>query len=211
MHSNSGVFTQPRRRHNEKILENKARVEDDRELCTRFLRGDMGAFESLVHKHHQKVFHLVRGILGDWHQSEDVCQEVFTILYRRIESFRHDSQLSTWIYRVAVNAAIKARRRGRGAQLDGLRHEDFPAPGRLCDTQSNEGAAFESEEVLQKLLAPLPEKLRAAVLLREQGGLSYEEIAHVLGCTRGAVEQRLHRAMVSLREIWKDRDDWFER
>ncbi len=64
---------------------------------------------------------------------------------------------------------------------------------------------FEGGEVLAKLLRPLPEHLRTVVLLREREGLSYKEIARVLECTAGAVEQRLHRAFVRLREVWKDR------
>ena len=63
---------------------------------------------------------------------------------------------------------------------------------------------FEAQEVVDRLLRPLPESLRTAVLLRETADLSYKEIANVLGCTVGAVEQRLHRAMTRLRELWKD-------
>ncbi len=186
-------------------------LEDDRELCERVMRGDESAFTRLVEKHHAKVFRLVRGILGDWHQSEDVCQEVFITLYRKLSSFRHDSLLSTWIYRVAVNASLKARKRwrARGAEsLDGdllSLARGLPAPG------DPGPRSIEGGEVFQKLLAPLPEKLRAAVVLREEGGLSYDEISGVLGCSRGAVEQRLHRAMVMLREIWKEKHDWLER
>jgi RNA polymerase sigma-70 factor (ECF subfamily) len=174
------------------------------------VRGDDRAFTLLVERHHAKVFRLVRGIVGDWHQSEDVCQEVFTTLYKKIRDFRHDSRLSTWIYRVAVNASLKARKRRRNRGLDSLETEAI-AEAQRAAAPGDAAQPFEGDEVFRKLLAPLPEKLRAAVVLREEGGLSYDEIADALHCSRGAVEQRLHRAMVLLREIWKEKHDWLER
>lgn len=186
-------------------------MEDDRELCDRVVRGDDQAFTLLVERHHAKVFRLVRGIVGDWHQSEDVCQEVFTTLYRKLRDFRHDSRLSTWIYRVAVNAALKARKRRRDHGLEPLDADALAEDRRTTAPGGTAVQSFEAEEVFRKLLAPLPEKLRAAVVLREEAGLSYDEIAQALECSRGAVEQRLHRAMVLLREIWKEKHDWLER
>lgn len=173
--------------------------DDDGALISRILDGDVEAFQRLVEKHHAKVFRLVQGILIDWHHSEDVCQDVFTIVYRKLPGFQSRAQFSTWLYRVAVNAALKARRRWHKYEpksLDLVR--DF------ADREPN-GVDFEGSEVFEKLLRPLPEKLRIAVVLREQGDLSYDEIARVLKCTRGAVEQRLHRAMTQLRQIWKER------
>ena len=172
---------------------------DDGELIRRILEGDDEAFRRLVEKHHAKVFRLVQGILVDWHHSEDVCQDVFTIVYRKLPGFESRAQFSTWLYRVAVNAALKARRRWHKHEPKSLDLvHDF------AGTEA-EAAEFESSEVFDKLLRPLPEKLRVAVVLREQADLSYEEIARVLQCTRGAVEQRLHRAMTQLRRIWRER------
>lgn len=172
---------------------------DDQELVQRILDGDGEAFTALVEKHHPRIFRLVRGIVGDWHLSEDVCQEIFTIVYRKISGFRNHSQLSTWMYRVAVNAALKARKRVKRVETEALEQ----AHG-LSSPSDLRGPEMEGNEVVEKLLTPLPENLRVAVVLREQGGLSYSEIADALGCSRGAVEQRLHRAMVLLRTVWKD-------
>lgn len=183
-------------------METSALYEEDHDLVARALRGDEDAFRRLVERHHDKVFHLVRGILGDWHWSEDVCQDVFTIIYRKLSGFRHDALFSTWMYRIAANAALKARRRRRGM----VGTETLEAAGRIPAPKRIGEPSFEGDEVIDKLLKPLPEKLRVPVILREAGGLSYDEIASVIGCTRGAVEQRLHRAMVLLRSIWKDKD-----
>ncbi len=173
--------------------------DDDGALISRILDGDVEAFQRLVEKHHAKVFRLVQGILIDWHHSEDVCQDVFTIVYRKLPGFQSRAQFSTWLYRVAVNAALKARRRWHKYETKSLDQvRDFAG-------REPNGVDFEGSEVFEKLLRPLPEKLRIAVVLREQGDLSYDEIARVLKCTRGAVEQRLHRAMTQLRQIWKER------
>lgn len=188
--------------HNEATLARFPGDEDDGVLAERVLCGDDAAFTRLVERYHGKLFRLVRGIVGDWHRSEDVCQEVFTIVFRKLGGFRGRSRLSTWVYRIAVNAALKARRKRYLPEVSSLSAVPPSADPRF--------RRIESDEVLQKLLAPLPENLRVAVVLRDQMGLNYEEMASVLGCSRGAVEQRLHRAMVALREIWKEAD-WTER
>ena len=193
------VDDQPNARRRTSASVRRPISDDDGALISRILDGDVEAFQRLVEKHHAKVFRLVQGILIDWHHSEDVCQDVFTIVYRKLPGFQSRAQFSTWLYRVAVNAALKARRRWHKYEpksLDLVR--DF------ADREPN-GVDFEGSEVFEKLLRPLPEKLRIAVVLREQGDLSYDEIARVLKCTRGAVEQRLHRAMTQLRQIWKER------
>ena len=143
------------------------------------------------------MFRLVHGILADWHHSEDVCQDVFTTVHRKLPGFQNRSQFSTWLYRVTVNAAIKARRKRRRCELLSLDLITEP-PGKQYGPPE-----FEGREVFTKLLRPIPEKLRVTVVLRELGELSYDEIAQVLNCSRGAVEQRLHRAMTQLRRIWR--------
>jgi RNA polymerase sigma-70 factor (ECF subfamily) len=128
-----------------------------------------------------------------------VCQEVFTAVYRKASAFRAQAQFSTWLHRIAVNAALKARGRRK-------RSAEEPSGGLPEAASAAEAtAAFESDEMVLKLLRPLPDKLRAAVVLREVGGWSYEEIASILKCNRGTVEQRLHRGMNLLREIWQGR------
>lgn len=177
---------------------------DSLDLVRRVQRGDTEAFRQLLDQHHARTFHLVQGILGDWHLSEDVTQEVFATVFRKASSFREASLFSTWLFRIAVNAALRARRRWRRHRTEAL--DDA---GEVPSTAPHFTRPIENEEVFRKLLQPLPEKLRVPIVLREAGGLSYEEIAEVLGCTRGAVEQRIHRAMVRLRELWKDHEDRF--
>jgi len=182
-----------------------ARSPDDQELVVRILSGDDAAFGILVQKYWERLFRLALGILGDWHLSEDVLQEVFVLVHRKLANFDGRSQLLTWLYRVTVNASLKARQRERRKSLPPISAEfDRSAPGPAP------GSDLEMKELGQKLLRCLPAKLRAVVLLREWEGLGYDEIGRVLGLSRGAVEQRLHRAMVELRRVWNParKEEW---
>ena len=173
-------------------------LEGDAALVAAIHTGDEDAFAALVERYGERLFRLVYGILGDWHRSEDVVQEVFFLVHRKLRGFDGRSSLLTWLYRIAVNAALKSRKRARRQEhlpfVDGF---DVPhvAPG--IDRN------VELREIGQKLLRCLPAKLRVVVLLREWEGLRYDEIARVLKCTQGAVEQRLHRALVELRRVWR--------
>jgi RNA polymerase sigma-70 factor (ECF subfamily) len=178
----------------------------DLALVDLILEGDGEAFAILVERYGEKLLRTVYGIVGDWHLSEDVVQEVFVLVHRKLGGFDRRSTLLTWLYRVAVNAALKARSRVRRRPLLTL-EEGAEAAAREPEV----GRELESRELADKLLRCLPPKLRVVVLLREWEGLGYDEIGRVLKCSRGAVEQRLHRAMVELRRIWQPvaREEWF--
>lgn len=187
---------------NERTLDRNSFRDVDRETVARVLEGDEVAFEELVAKYHPRVFRLVHRIIDDWQRSEDVCQEVFVKVFLKLGDFKFRSRLSTWIFRVAVNTALRAR--GRAARTDFQPLEgDGPAP--LSRGEAGVELDLEGRDLIGKLLRPLPPHLRVAVWLKETEGLTYRELAGVLGCSEGAVEQRLHRAFRRLREIWKDR------
>ena len=175
-------------------------AEEDARLVARILSGDEAAFAELVERHRERLFRVVHGILGDWQRSEDTLQEVFVNVHLKLGQFRADSRLSTWLYRIAVNKALKVR--GKRARRSEVMFEVVPEGSGRPDERAEH---LESSEVIDKLLRPLQPHLRAVVLLKECEGLTYREIAEVIGCSVGAVEQRLHRAFCALREIWKDR------
>jgi len=182
-------------------------IDADLDIVEGVCTGDPEAFARLVHRYGERLFRLVYGILGDWHRSEDVVQEVFLLVHRKLRGFDRRSSLLTWLYRVTVNAALKARKRAqRQAHLPLVDGFDTPARGPGIDRN------VELREIGQKLLRCLPAKLRVVVLLREWEGLKYDEIARVLRCSQGAVEQRLHRALVELRRVWRPavREEWFD-
>jgi RNA polymerase sigma-70 factor (ECF subfamily) len=180
-----------------------ASEDEDRELVELFLAGDSTAFERLMARHYARVFRLVRGLLGDWHLSEDACQEVFAIVYLRISGFRREARFSVWLHRIAVNAALKARR-WRRSREQRIAKASLALPDRWQDARETD-FELDAEDEIFKLLQPLPLHLRTPLVLRELAGMSYDEVRQVLRCSRGAVEQRIHRAMKLLRELWKDR------
>ena len=179
----------------------------DADLVARIRAGEDGAFSRLVEQHWERIFRLVLGIVGDWHLSEDVSQEVFLQAFRKLDGFDGRSTLMTWLYRVAINASLKARaRKSRTSCLPLVRSFDRQ------NVEPPVGEAFEKRELTEKLLRCLSPSMRALVLLREWEGLPYEEIASILKISRGAVEQRLHRALVELRRVWKPvvKEEWLD-
>jgi RNA polymerase sigma-70 factor (ECF subfamily) len=174
----------------------KART-DDRTLVQRVRAGDGEALRLLVERYQERVFALVFGIVRDAHEVEDVAQEVFLKVYTRIDAFDERSQFYTWLYRVAVNAAkdhVKKRVRRPAVPLDEA--DALPGPG-----EPPEAGAARSETVrsVRAAIGGLPVRYREVLTLRELEGLSYDEIAEVLGISIGTVESRLHRARARLK------------
>jgi RNA polymerase sigma-70 factor, ECF subfamily len=174
-------------------------------LVQRCAAGDDAAFADLVAEHQRMVVQLALNLLGDRDEALDLSQEVFLRVFRTIHSFRGQSSLRTWIYRIAVNQARNRhrfwRRRHRGDQVS--LDEHVATHGEL--SSSGQGipdrilAQKELAERLQSALDHLPFDQRTAIVLREIDGLSYEEIAFSLGVAIGTVKSRLTRARQALR------------
>lgn len=183
---------------------------EERELIERLKRRDEAAFNRFVLLYQERVFRLVLRMLGDRAEAEDLAQEVFISIFKAIDGFRGDSQLSTWVYRVAANHCrnrIKylARRRKKlthdfdeeaGEEAtEGSHAQQRPAaPDRLLE-------AHQTEHLLQQGLLTLDEEQRELIVLREVEHLSYEEIMAITGLPEGTVKSRLHRARAGLREF----------
>jgi RNA polymerase sigma-70 factor (ECF subfamily) len=182
----------------------KART-DDKDLVRRLREGDGDALRILVERYQERIFALIYGIVRDSHEVEDVAQEVFLKVFTRIQAFDERSQLYTWIYRVAVNAAkdhVKKRVRRPAVALDGA--DRLPDAGE----EPHAGAArIETARLVRAAIDTLPVRYREVLTLREIEGLSYDEIATVLGISIGTVESRLHRARARLkRKLEKARE-----
>jgi RNA polymerase sigma-70 factor (ECF subfamily) len=173
----------------------------------RLLRqGDERAFAQLVREHQDRVFDLIYRMLGDREEALDLSQEVFVAVHDALPSFRGDSQLSTWIFRVAKNHCLNRlkylsrRERHRATEIslvpEGVLEER--APSRRPDQDI---AERERRDLVQRAIAELEEEQRLLVVLRDLEGLSYHEIAAVTEQPEGTVKSRLHRARLSLAEI----------
>ena len=171
----------------------------DQQLVQRAQRGDLRAFDLLVLKYQGRIAALVSRYVSDAGEVEDVTQEAFIKAYRALGKFRGDSAFYTWLYRIAANAAknhlvAKGRRPGADATIEDA--EGFDEGGMLSESASPEALAMGGElaEVVESALNALPDELKAALMLREFDGLSYDDIADVLGCPVGTVRSRIFRA-----------------
>ena len=181
----------------------------DQQLVQRAQRGDLRAFDLLVLKYQGRIAALISRYVSDAGEVEDVTQEAFIKAYRALGKFRGDSAFYTWLYRIAANAAknhlvAKGRRPGADATIEDA--EGFDEGGLLSESASPEALAMGSElaEVVESALNALPDELKAALMLREFDGLSYDDIADVLGCPVGTVRSRIFRAREAIDQRVKE-------
>jgi RNA polymerase sigma-70 factor (ECF subfamily) len=183
---------------------------DDFPLVERVLAGDRRAFESLVRRHEQRVFRVTLAVLGNIEDAEDAMQETFVKAFRHLSQFRKESRFSTWLMRIAVNAAIQKRRtRKNYVQLsDAETSEGHITPKRCEQWKSDPEALYGKKEIhriVEDAIQALPEIYREAFVLRDVEGLSAEEAAEVLGIGIPAVKSRLLRARLMLREMLSEK------
>lgn len=160
-----------------------------------------GRLEALFRDYGAKVYRLALRCGLDAEEAEDGVQEVFLKVQRRIDTFRGEAALSTWLYQVALNTLLDYRRRvgraGRAQTFDPAEGVETaaegPAPEELADRR-------ERRRLVRAALDRLPLRFREVLVLRELEGLSYRDIARVLGLAQGTVESRIFRARERLAE-----------
>jgi RNA polymerase sigma-70 factor (ECF subfamily) len=156
--------------------------------------GRPDAFEELVRRHKDRVYRLAVRMVGeDFGLAEDVAQETFVQAWRSLPRFRADSQFGTWLYRIAVNRSLNAKR--RCPSEDGKDGRE-PLAG-VADPERTVEARSQLE-ALTAAVAELTPDQRSAFVLREVEGLHYEQIAQILGVSPSAVKSRLYRARVEI-------------
>jgi len=176
----------------------------DLELVRRCRRGDIDSFGSLVEKYQHRLCLLISGIVLDREQARDLAQEAFLKAYRSLKSFREESNFYTWLYRIAFNLALDAKRKRAGREMveydDSRRLDPSLSPGSSMPRPDRVALGRELREALRRGLESLTRVQRTAIVLREWEGKSYEEIAGIMKCSRGTVMSRLHYAREKLRE-----------
>jgi RNA polymerase sigma-70 factor, ECF subfamily len=170
-----------------------AASETDAWLIDGCRQGDRRAMEALYHRFKRRVFSLAHRIAGP-SDAEEVAQEAFIRIYRGLPKFRGDSALDTWIYRLAVNAALSHVER-RPHRAEG---EEALARVAAEATPSRDPRLAAR---LERALADMPAGYRAVLVLHDVEGLSHEEIANILGCRVGTSKSQLHKARAKMREI----------
>jgi RNA polymerase sigma-70 factor (ECF subfamily) len=175
----------------------------DVHLVERARAGDLDAFNALVDLYQRQVYSLCLRMLGTREAAEDATQEVFLSAYRRLGDFR-GGQFRSWLLRIATNVSIDELRRRKRYAVVPLERE---AGGEAVTVEAPDPKAGPEELALgtelraslERALATLPPEQRAAVVLADVQGLSYEEVAGVLGCSLGTVKSRIFRARERLR------------
>jgi len=166
--------------------------ENDAEVIEACRQGDQNAFTLLFEAHRDKVYSIALRYSGDPSAAMDIAQETFIKLLAHIKDFRQEARFDTWLYRLVVNTCLDHRRRRRPLLpiLEDLVDSVRPSPNTvLMDLLRDE-----AEESVRMMVARLSPEHRMVVVLRYTEGLSYEEIAEIVGCSRGTVASRLNRA-----------------
>lgn len=176
---------------------------EDFELIERVRSGDREAYAGIVRRHQGKLLQLCLSLLGDPSSAEEAAQEAFLKAYRSLGGFQGYSSFATWLYRIAYNLCqdlLRQKIRRRAESWDELLEREGEGLHRLLAAGPDPAAAAEAADLIQRILARLPEEQSSALLLREIQGLSYQEIASVLGCSLDSVKARLRRARRTLGE-----------
>jgi RNA polymerase sigma-70 factor (ECF subfamily) len=174
----------------------------DADLITRAAGGDPAAFQALVEQHRAMVYRVAYQFAGNHHDAEDIAQEVFVKVYRSLARFRQDAQLTSWMYRIIMNACIDHRRRGSPAASAAFGEEAEQALLNTPEeTPGPEQRAYAGElgEVLESEVARLPAGQRIVFVMRHHQGMKLCEIAETLGLAEGTVKRQLHAAVHRLR------------
>jgi len=178
------------------------RATADSDLVARAAAGDGAAFHALVERHRAMVYRLAYQFAGNHHDAEDIAQDVFIKVYRSLDRFRYDAQLTSWLYRIVMNACIDHRRRSAPAgwapftEDAELKMANTPEDGPGPEDQAYGG---QIGEVLAEEIARLPPGQRLVFTMRHHEGLKLSEIAGALGLAEGTVKRQLHAAVHRLR------------
>ncbi len=175
---------------------------EDQILVQRAQQGDKVAFRELVERYKKKIYYLAYDLTGNFHDAEDLSQEVFIKMFRFLPRFRGEAKLSSWLYRITVNTYLSRRRRNQVSSL--LRLESFAEEGenlqnfQLDDNRSSpEQAAEETlmQQHIEQALSKLTPRERSIFTLRHYHDLPLKEIAVTLKINLGTVKSLLFRAL----------------
>jgi RNA polymerase sigma-70 factor (ECF subfamily) len=183
--------------------------DSDVTLMLRVRDGDTDAFRELIERHQRAVINTIHRAIGDAWEAEDLAQRVFVQVYRSANRYQPTAKFTTWLFTITRNTILNEhRRRSRhpSESLEALQEPREPdgAGWQVADTSvrdpAQEVVERELQEKIREAIQELPEAQRTAVILCRYEGLSYEEIAEVLGCSVSATKSLLHRARLTLKE-----------
>ena len=171
----------------------------DLDLATRCHQGDVGAFEQLYREQSGRLYNLAYRMSGTAADAEDLVQEMFLLAHRKIGSFKGESSLGTWLYRLGANLCmdfLRSRRHRQGQATESL-DDDYDRGARLAAAPTTEMTV--TRVALERAVAELPESYRAAFVLHDVEGFGHGEIGEMLGIAEGTSKSLVHKARLRLR------------
>lgn len=181
----------------------------DRDLVASAVVGFEGSFEELVRRYQRPISAYVYRMVGNYESALDLTQEIFIKVYSSLRQYRHEFKFSTWIYKIAHNAAVDHLRRTSTREqslITAVEGDQFELPiesGRLSPEQESERKERRGE--IEAVVRSLPSNYRELIILRHSQDLTYEEIVEVTGLPLGTVKNRLFRAREMMRQQFVDR------
>ena len=179
---------------------------DEGRLIERAVKGDGAAFSELMAAHEKRMYAVAFRLCGNHEDAQDCLQDSMIRVYKAISSFKGQSSFATWLYRITTNTCLDELRRRKTRQstsLDGLLDTGW-SPSDELDTPERYALMSEKRREIERAIADLPDDMRAAIVLRDIQGFSYEEIARILDANVGTVKSRISRGRERLREKLKE-------
>lgn len=185
----------------QRVLFQTAVNKSDLELIAESVDGQTTAFDTLVTRYQDQLYNALFQILRSAEDARDVSQEAFIMAWKKLETFRGDSEFFTWLFRIAYNLAMTRARKKKlpMASAAGNGYVEAVSPGPM-QRPSDRLELAEQQHQVHTALAELPEEFRTVLVLKEMEDLKYEQIAEILAIPVGTVRSRLHRARLILRE-----------
>lgn len=184
------------------VVEARISPKSDFQLAQSAAAGDMSAFEELYERHNRRVYSLCLRMTQNVTEAEDLAQEAFIQLYRKIGSFRGDSAFTTWLHRLTVNQVLMHFRK-RSVKLEKITEEGETPEQTVVGTGNPNQMPIVDRIALDQAIAQLPPGYRAVFVLHDVEGHEHEEIAKMLGVAVGTSKSQLHKARMKLRGLLK--------
>ena len=172
----------------------------DHALAQRAAGGDLGAFEALYERHNRRVYSLCLRMTQNVAEAEDLAQEAFIQLFRKIGSFRGESAFTTWLHRLTVNQVLMHFRK-KGVRLEQTTDDGETPVQVVAGTQNPNQMPVVDRIALDRAIGQLPPGYRTVFVLHDVEGHEHEEIARMLGCSVGTSKSQLHKARMKLRTL----------
>lgn len=183
----------------------------DQELVRKYLRGEPQAFDQLYDRHHRSVFLLVRQYFRQRERAEEVFQEIFMKVLERLDRYQSEGSFKAWLFTVSRNHCIdRLRYQARRPETPASALGDPDEGGNILEQAANTAGSQEEQiydhqlaSYLQEALEKIPEEQRETFLLKESGGLTFEEISQMMGVSVNTAKSRMRYALAHLRRVLK--------